>query len=270
MSDTPQGGTTPGLRKRLSQALRYALYALRSNWPPGHLSGLGGTKAGKRVFLLASGPSLARMDLGLLKGEDVCVVNMGIRALDEGLPNAEIHVATDKNRYLRFADDMESAAARHAIPLRFFGIWIKREWYRRTDKAATPRFLLVGRKPYLERGFCKTPVFGYGSSGTVLIFALQLLYFLGYREVYVAGVDLDYSGEQPYFYALGDKDKIHEADHKVQARRPMMDSANAEFALARKAYEADGRRLVNVGLGGNLVALERADFETVVSARASA
>jgi hypothetical protein len=268
--DAPQGGTAPSLRKRLSQALRYALYVLRSNWPPGHVSRLHNSKAGKRVFLLASGPSLAQMNLAHLKGEDVCVVNMGIRALDGALPNAEIHIATDKNRYIRFADDMEAYAARYAIPLRFFGIWIKQDWFRRKDKASTPRFLVVGHQPYLTRGFCKSPVFGYGSSGTVLIFALQILYFLGYREVYVAGVDLDYSGEQPYFYALGDKDKVHEADGKVQARRPLMDSANAEFALARSVYEADGRKLVNVGMGGNLMALPREDFETVVGAGTSA
>jgi hypothetical protein len=259
-------GATGSLRKRLSQALRYALYLARMHWPPGRLGKLRNSKAGRRIFLLGSGPSLGKLDLGLLAGEEVCVVNMGLRALDEGLPNVEIHIATDKNRYLRFADDMEAYAARHAIPLRFLGIWVKSNWLQRKDKAATPYFMVVGREPYETIGFRRSPSLGYGSCGTVLVIALQILHFLGYREVYVAGVDLDYSGEQPYFYALKDKDVVHENDSKVQHRRPLMDSANAEFEIARRAYEADGRVLANVGIGGNLIALPRLDLAVVVGA----
>ena len=253
------------LRKRFSRTVRYVVYVVRANWPLSSLVSLRNCKRGRRVFLLGSGPSLAKMDLKLLAGEDVCVVNMGVRALDAGLPNVEIHIATDKNRYVRFADDMERYATVHRIPLRFFGIWVKKLWYQRRSEASTPRFLVVGRKSFLQRGFKTTPLLGYGSSGTVLIFALQVLYYLGYREVYVAGVDLDYTQEQPYFYSLQDADKVHELDAKVQARRPLMDNANVEFEIARKTFEADDRKLVNIGIGGNLVVLPRSTLEAVIA-----
>lgn len=252
------------LRKRFSRGLRYGMLALTCLPQWGRLAKLQNSKKGKRCFLLANGPSLAELDLSHLAGEDVCVVNMGIRALDAGLPQVTIHVATDKNRYERFAPDMEAYAAKHTIPLRFFGIWGRKCWKNLPNKASSlPFFLLVGRKSLFERGFQTNPFKGYGSCGTVLIIALQMLFYLGYDEVYVAGVDLDYNTGQAYFYAMQEKDTIHEQEQKVQARRPLMNNANDEFAFARNAFEQAGRKLMNVGVGGHLHALPRKDFQTL-------
>lgn len=257
-------------RKRLSRDLRQWLHVARINWPPGRLSGLAGSKRGRRCFLLGSGPSLADVDLGRLKGEDVCVLNMGLKALDQGLPNAEIHIVVDKNRYLRFADDIEDAAIRHRVPLRFFGIWFKPEWQARERKGATPYFMFTRHAQFADFGFQRTPYRGFGACGTVATIALQLLFFLGYDEVYVLGIDLDYSGTQPYFYELSAKDRVHEADAKVIARRPLMDGANGEFQLARAAFEAAGRTLANASNSGNLVALERVPLDVALAGRLGA
>jgi hypothetical protein len=244
-------------RKRLSRWLRQFMWLARVNWPPGRLAALKGSKAGKDCVLLGSGPSLAKFDLSRLTGHDVCVVNMGVRALDSGLPHAAIHVSVDKNRYRRFGEDMERYAAVHKIPLRFFGVWTKKEWSRRKEKASEPYFLMHSHEHISKWGFRATPYAGYGACGTVVIIALQVLYFMGYSNVYIIGVDLDYEGEQIYFYEAGQKDKIHENDPKVQRRRLAMEHANEEFAIARAAFEAGGRGLYNAGIGGNLTALER-------------
>ncbi len=252
------------LRKDLSRRQRYVWYLAKQNLDYGRFRAIHNSKRGKRVFLIANGPSLAKLDLGLLAGEDVCVLNMGLRALDQGLPNVTIHISTDKNRYLRFAADMEDYARRYPIELRFFGIWGRKTWHRLPEKAPPkPFFLVVGHRPYVERGFKPTPYLGFGSSGTVMTTALQILFFLGYDAVYVAGVDLNYEGEQPYFYALTNKDKVHEADPKVQMRRPFTENANNEFAFALDYFQAAGRTLANAGVGGNLAALPRVDFASL-------
>jgi hypothetical protein len=261
-------GPISTLRKAFSRRMRYVWYLAKMNLALPRLLKLQGSKKGKRVFLLANGPSLAKLDLSHLKGEDVCVVNMGLRALDSILPHVTIHVATDKNRYVRFAEDIEDYALRYDIPLRFFGIWGRKTWKRLPKKGSVPYFMVVGHKSIFERGFKSAPYLGYGSCGTVMIIALQILYFLGYDEVYVAGVDLDYGGEQPYFYAMTGKDNVHEADQKVQARRPLMDNANEEFAFARVAFEQNGRLLANAGVGGNLNSLPRVEFNSLFPAKA--
>jgi len=263
VSSSTEGAVS--LRKRLSRFTRHYRLMARTNWPLGRLSSLRDSKRGRRAFLLGNGPSLRDLDLGRLAGEDVCVVNMGVRALENGLPNVAIHVVIDKNRYLRFADEIEDFASRYGIPLRFFGIWVKSTWRRRRIRAQEPYYLFLERRRYLETGFREAPQRGYGNCGTVIITALQILYYLGYREVYVAGVDLNYSGEQTYFYDLGSADRVHEADPLVQQRRPLMNEADAEFALALAAYERDGRKLVNVGAGGKLAALPREDYNQVLA-----
>ncbi len=264
MSVLPAGSAPVSGRKRISREFRRSQHVARINWPPGRLAALRGIKTGRRCFLLGSGPSLAEVDLARLAGEDVCVLNMGVKALDQGLPNVAIHVNIDKNRYLRFADEIESYSIAHSIPLRFLGVLVRNDWRARVDKGAEPYYIFMRHQPIAQTGFSATPHFGYGSCGTVATIALQLLYFLGYSEVHVLGIDLDYSGEQPYFYGMTAKDLVHEADAKVVARRPLMDGANAEFGLARAAFESAGRRLTNAGRGGNLVALERSSLDDLL------
>jgi hypothetical protein len=253
----PEPDAPVSLRKRCSRGLRYLLWLARINWPPRRLARLAGSKAGRDCVILGNGPSLAAYDLSRLAAYDICVVNMGVRALDCGLPHATIHVVVDKNRYVRFGDDMELYALEHPIPLRFFGVWFRKDWRARKDKAAEPYFIVHHHEHISRWGFRDSPYAGYGACSTVVCIALQMLYFLGYSNVYVLGVDLDYPSEKPYFYELGAKDAAHEDDLKVQTRRPLMDNANAEFALARAAFERAGRGLYNAAPGGNLVALER-------------
>jgi hypothetical protein len=88
------------------------------------------------------------------------------------------------------------------------------------------------------------------------------MHYMGFSEIYVLGVDLDYRSEGPYFYALGAKDRVHEQDPEVQKRRAAsMPNANEEFALALRAMQADGRKLMNAGVGGRLNALPRVNFD---------
>lgn len=250
-------------RKALSRKLRYAVRLAQTmpDWPK--LKRLEGSKRGKRCFLLGSGPSLQNFDLSKLASEDVCVVNMGVRALDAGLPHATVHVLVDKNRHERFGEEIEDFALRHPIPLRFFGTHSRSIWHRLKKHSATPFFLMSRREHVSEWGFRPTPFMGYGSCGTVAVVALQVLYYLGYDEVYVLGVDLDYSGPQTYFYEMKDKDKVHEADDKTKVRRPAMNNSNAEFAYMRESFERGGRKLANAGVGGNLTSLDRVPFETL-------
>jgi hypothetical protein len=79
-----------------------------------------------------------------------------------------------------------------------------------------------------------------------------MMHYMGFSEIYVLGVDLDYQSEGPYFYALGAKDRAASFPH-----------ADEEFALALGAMHADGRKLMNAGVGGRLNALPRVNFEAL-------
>ena len=219
---------------------------------------------GRRGFIVANGPSLKSIDLTHLKNEFVCVLNNGGQAIGGMLPHADMHVVTDNNKYRRFAADLEGVALTNSIPYRFFNFKVRRDWKKLSQRAARPYFVMGHPQSLMEKGFTRDPWHGYGECSTVALWAVQIMHYMGFSEIYVLGVDLDYQSQGPYFYALGAKDRVHEDDPKVKARRAAsLPHANEEFALALRAMQVDGRKLINAGVGGRLNALPRINFEAL-------
>ncbi len=235
---------------------------LALNWPEvARLKALENHFKGERVFLLGNGPSLGEQALHRLSGEHVACVNMGLRMLDQGVPHATFHIMSGINRFRRFGEEIEADVIRHDIPWRFYRLRLKGTWAQLPNKGRRPHFVPRRAGTLLTTGFQERAWQGVGSDATVLLFAAQVLYFLGFKAVYVMGCDLSYSGTDHYFYAMGEKDYAHEQDPKVVAARASMVRANAQFAIAGKAFDAAGRTLANAGHGGNLDSIPRVDFD---------
>jgi hypothetical protein len=241
------------LRFRLTQALFSHEYL--------QLRALKDTYRGRRGFIVANGPSLKSMNLCFLKNEFVCILNNGGQAIGGMLPHADMHVVFDNNKYRRFAAEFESVALTNSIPYRFFNFKLRKDWKKLDQRSNRPYFIIGNPRPLLEGGFVRDPWRGYGDCATVVLPAVQIMYYMGFSEIYVLGVDLDYESQGPYFYSLGAKDRVHEQDPKVQGRRAAsIPHADEEFALVLRVMQADGRKLVNAGVGGRLDALPRVNF----------
>ncbi|MCB1493286.1 MAG: hypothetical protein KDJ77_16070 [Rhodobiaceae bacterium] len=239
---------------------------LAANWPEvAKLKELENRFAGERIFLLGNGPSLAEQDLSKLKDEKIATVNMGLRMLEHGVPHATFHVMSGINRFRRFGEEIETDIIRYQVPWRFYRLRLKSTWQRLPQKGTRPYFVPRRAGTLLTTGFQDKAWMGIGSDATVLLFAVQLFYFLGFEAVYVMGCDLSYSGQDHYFYKMGEKDYAHEQDPKVIAARASMARTNAQFEIAGAAYKAGGRILANAGHGGNLDAIDRVDFESLFS-----
>ena len=222
------------------------------------------TYRGRRGFIVANGPSLKSMNLSLLKNEFVCILNNGGRAIGGMLPHADMHVVTDNNKYRRFAADYETVALTNSIPYRFYNFKVRKDWGRLAQRSARPFFIMGNPQSLLEKGFTRDPWHGFGECSTVALWAVQVMHYMGFSEIYVLGIDLDYQTQGPYFYALGPKDRVNEEDPKVKAHRAApFPNADKEFALALRAMQADGRKLMNAGVGGRLNALPRVNFEAL-------
>ncbi|MGP1273035.1 MAG: glycosyltransferase family 2 protein [Phycisphaerales bacterium] len=106
---------------------------------------------------------------------------------------------------------------------------------------------------------------------TVSFFHLQLAYGLGYRRVALIGFDHSYS--QRSDAREGEVIEQHENDQNHFDPRYFrgknwhaadVDNMEAMYRLAKEAYEADGRSIVNATVGGRLELFERADLASVV------
>lgn len=224
------------------------------------LAKLRGAYKGQTLFLVGSGPSLKNMDLALLDGVTFMTVNNGARLFaGRRIP---MHAVSDIACYEQFGDDIERAD----IALRFYRSRFRATApWRANGHPESTVFVPYRKGGVLKRGFQPRADKGLGNDASVLVFAAQLAYHLGFDTVNVMGCDLDYSAPNVYAYAMSDTDRAHEASAEVQDRRRAMVNANAEFAEVRRHFDADGRRIVNCGVGGKLETLERVSFADAIA-----
>ena len=210
---------------------------------------------GQTLFLVGGGPSLAQMDLTQLTSRTFMTVNNGHRLF----PGVRIpmHAVSDIACYQQFGAAIEQAD----IDLRFYrGRFRATAPFRTYATGHDVVFVPMRKGGVLKRGFQPHAENGLGNDSSVLVFAAQLGFHLGFAAINVMGCDLDYGAPNTYAYAMTEADHAHEASAEVQARRRAMVNANAEFAILRTHFEAAGRRLINCGVGGKLEALERVSY----------
>jgi hypothetical protein len=184
---------------------------------------------GKRIFILANGPSLNDEDLAPLRDEVVIGMNASTILEDRFDFISQYYVLSDA---------------------RFINAPEKRAWAMEKLSAKTQRVLRADLKPIddpsfegrttyvnpLSRdGFSKNLSVGFYYGCTTTMLAIQLAWHLGAREVYLLGCDLRYPEENPRFYAETTP-QLEDAFTSVQ----LSNVVNAAIT-----FENDGKRLVN-------------------------
>lgn len=221
----------------------------------------------RRAFLVAAGPSLNEMDLSLLKHDFICVVNMGVRLVGQNLPHANMHVVTDRKRYTKFAVEIEELCLRNDIQLRFLSWSCKNDWLSLPGRRATrPKFILpTPYEPQVLSQLGPLPDLSLGMrcGSSVVIPAAQILFWMGFRQVYVIGCDLNYDHDVKYAYSMSDIDRDHYTSIITSTRSDLTWKTNDEFAALLKHHSAHGRVLSNAGSGGRLSSLPRTDFASL-------
>ncbi|WP_371158131.1 hypothetical protein [Jannaschia sp. 2305UL9-9] len=213
-----------------------------------------GSARRKRCFIVGNAPSIATLPLHLLEGEDIISVNRGMRALSVGLPQPKYLVVADAMLYKNHAEEIDA------------------------DGGSVDKFFVASN--CLWRATPGVPCIPLGSSGlklslapfehaplhlhrgeTVVVMAAQLAHLMGYTEIYIIGVDLDYSGPATHFY-------VSESGGKKEAERLAnfrpggsgTEMVNLAFANLQTVVARDGCSLYNAAPAGKLDSLQRVRF----------
>lgn len=211
---------------------------------------------GGRCFIVGNAPSLATLPLHLLEGETLFCVNRGLRSMQIGLPRPDYLVIGDALVY-------------------------KSHWQELHADTRLVKKAFIGSN-CLWRGKVIEDAIPYGSSGlklslapfahnrwtlnrgeTVVIVATQIAHLLGYKEIYIIGVDLDYDGPTTHFYGGGAKERERLANFRPGGTGA--EAVNVAFANLQKAIRASGARLFNASPTGKLVSLPRVSFEALLT-----
>ncbi|MFC1481906.1 6-hydroxymethylpterin diphosphokinase MptE-like protein [Candidatus Neomarinimicrobiota bacterium] len=216
---------------------------------------------GKRGFILANGPSLAKMDLSPLKNELTIGMNRIYLHFDK-MPFTPTYYACINELILeQFSADIQS------LPMPKFLNWNRRQLYPNDDT-----ILFLRSKLALNESFSTNITRYTYSGGTVTHGALQIAYHLGLSEVIIIGLDHSFVEKGvPSKTEVRKQEKDESHFHPnyfpkgIKWQLPDLPRSEIAYAHARRAFEEDGRRIIDATNGGKCFVFEKQPFEEVIN-----
>ena len=140
---------------------------------------------GKNIFILASGPSLADLDLSLLKNKTVMGLNRSILVY----PTPYYQCVFDYRLFDLYLDAFKNVRKLFTFKDRPLGLTMK---------------LLRGE------GFSHDLEEGIYSGYTISYFALQVAVYMGFKKIFFLGLDLKHEGPNTHFFGQDPQTLNHE------------------------------------------------------------
>jgi len=203
---------------------------------------------GKRIFILATGPSINKTNLKLLKDQIV----MGVNSVYKKYP-CTYYAISDKRVLVKNKEIINKVKK----PIFFSSDAAK---YYFTDLPQLDNVIALKTKGYMTvtKEFSKNAEnYVVGGHTVVIDICLQLAYYMGAKEVYLIGCDSSYE----------DKDHFDNSKIDNMKGRGASDDWGRVFdayEVCKKAFEADARKIYNATVGGKLEVFERKKLEEII------
>ena len=212
---------------------------------------------GERCFVIGNGPSLKNTDMSKLKNE----YTFGLNRIY--LMFAELGFSTS---YFVSMNDLvieQSAAEIDALKMPKFVSWRSRKWltpnpdlYFLYSTYTGPRFSTDITKRLWE-------------GATVTFIALQLAYYFGFSEVILIGVDHNFETKgkpNTTITSQGDDPNHFNPGYFGKGFRwqlPDLETSEIGYRMARRAFEADDRKVVDATIHGKLEIFPKEKYDTL-------
>lgn len=239
-----------------------AMFSARLRTDRGRLKTFRNCHEGERCFIIGNGPSLKNTDLQLLRNEITFGMNRIYLIFEElGFPTTYFF-AINTLVIEQCASDMR------ALPMPKFLTWRSRRWM--SEDAGTIFMDTDYRGPESFSTDLTGRVF---EGGTVTYVALQTAYWMGFQEVILVGVDHRYSTTGPANATVVSEGRDLNHFHPDYFGRgfrwqlPDLEASERSYRLARAAFEADGRKIVDATVAGQLSVFPKVEYLSLFSGR---
>ena len=210
---------------------------------------------GERAFIIGNGPSLRATDLKKLRNE----CTFGLNRIYLLFP--ELGFTTT---YFLSMNDLviqQCAAEILALPIPKFLTW-------RSHRFLTPtqdtQFLYTS---YTGPKFARDITGRLWEGATVTYVALQLAFHMGFEKVILIGVDHNFAtkGDANKTITSQGDDPNHFSPNYFgkgfKWQLPDLETSERAYRMARAAYAADGREVLDATVGGKLTVFPKVDYD---------
>ena len=224
---------------------------------------------GQRAFIIGNGPSLRQTDLTKLRGE----YTFGMNRIYILFP--ELGFTTT---YFLSINDLvieQCAGEIMALPMPKFLTWRSHRFFKSHQPSAIshqpssfipPTFLYT---TYTGPKFARNAAGRLWEGATVTYVALQLAFHMGFERVILIGVDHSFvsKGEANKTITSQGDDPNHFAPNYFgkgfRWQLPDLDTSERAYRMAKAAYEADGRQVLDATVNGKLTVFPKVDYNSL-------
>ena len=215
---------------------------------------------GKRCFIVGNGPSLTLEDLEKIRNEYCFGTHRVYQIFDKTQWRPTFYCAQD----YKLIQDSSDEISRMDNENKFLGM-VATNKYKNIAKATYIRMILKPFYPELPL-FSEDMLKGFYEGFTVTYMCLQLAIYMGFKEIYLIGVDHNYSIElNPDGTLKEDKSiKDHFSDDDKITNIPQTFKSTLAYISAQKYAEKHNIMIYNLTRGGKLDAFPRKKLEEII------
>ncbi|GIV64221.1 MAG: 6-hydroxymethylpterin diphosphokinase MptE-like protein [Chloroflexota bacterium] len=221
------------------------------------LPALKDSQRGKRCFILGNGPSLAQTDLSRLRDE----FTIGLNRIYLAFPQ----MGFETSYYLSINDLVIEQCAEEIKTLKMprFVSWRAHRWLQPDENL----FFLY--TTYTGPKFAHDLTGRVWEGATVTYVALQVAFYLGFDTVILIGVDHNFTTQgkpNTTVVSQGDDPNHFHPGYFGKGFRwqlPDLETSERAYRMARAAYEAAGRRVLDATIGGKLTVFPKVDYDSL-------
>ncbi len=212
---------------------------------------------GQRCFIIGNGPSLRQTDLTRLKNEHTFGLNRIFMAFPEMGFETSYYVSINDLMVEQSADEVKK------LSMPRFLSWRARKWLSPQEN------LFYLYTSYTGARFARDITGRVWEGATVTNVALQIAYYMGFEKVILIGVDHNFATKgkpNTTIVQQGDDPNHFNAGYFGKGFRwqlPDLETSELGYRLAREAFEADGRQVVDATVGGNLQIFPKAAYDSL-------
>lgn len=232
------------------------------------LRSLQGTRAGERCFIIGNGPSLQIADLERLQGEVTFGSNRIYNVFDKTDWRPTYYLAVDREFIAQEAKRIPHIATEQA----FVNLTPSSKVLEGTKGVTIinkrPKYYSIHKYTTNNVFFSREPWRCVSEGYTVTYTALQLAMFMGFAEIYLLGMDHQYSHyvtSDGLIHVRGDINDHCYVDPTGAVVNPFY-VEGVEFSYRVARFEAEDRGVVvrNATRGGNLEVFERINLDDIL------
>lgn len=218
---------------------------------------------GKRAFIIGTGPSLRIEDLEKLQSEITFACNKIYLAFEETSWRPTLYTIEDPLDIAEYIEDVEKHL--NNTTMIFPESYMKN--HRKIPNAI--HYESLSSQCGYQREFTHDMFAGLYGGESVVYGMIQMLVYMGVKEIYLLGVDFTYFYKEqqnsPYLIGSGEINHFHK-DYRKEGDlwvEPRLENSIGEYTKAREVSEEMGIKIVNSTRGGALEVFERKDFDSL-------